>query len=132
MVVFRTLDVVLVVIMLFMAGITYKIKYDVQKQISEVRDLERAIAAEKNMVNLFRAEWAVMIEPSRMEKFATQYKDELELEIIQPRQVVEWKDIPMRLNAPINDPIKELIKQTVEEDKAFLADNRVSRVKKGQ
>ncbi|MCZ2204067.1 cell division protein FtsL [Bartonella sp. A05] len=129
MVVFRTLDMVLVVVMIGMAGITYKIKYDVQKQISEVRNLEQAIAAEKNMVNLFHAEWAVMIEPSRMEVLAVHYKKELGLEIIQPRQVVELKDIPMR----VHDPIKELIKQnTFEEEKAFLADNRIFHIKKGR
>ncbi|OPB29905.1 hypothetical protein [Bartonella sp. WD12.1] len=123
MTVFRTLDVVLVTIMICMAAITYKVKYDVQKQIGETYRLEREITAEKNMVRLLHAEWAVMIEPSRMQKLAEYYQKELGLEIIQPRQIVELKDIPARLY----DQIDELIKQnTFDEDKALLVKNHVS------
>ncbi|AQX28257.1 MULTISPECIES: cell division protein FtsL [unclassified Bartonella] len=121
MIIFRTLDVILVVVMICMAGLTYKIKYDVQKQIGELHRIEREIAAEKNMVNLLHTEWALMIEPSRMKKLAERYQKELNLELIQPRQVVKLKDIPMRLK----DKIEELIKQnTFEDDKAFLVENR--------
>ncbi|CBI76686.1 conserved protein of unknown function [Bartonella clarridgeiae 73] len=122
MIIFRTLDVILVVVMICMAGLTYKVKYDVQKQISEVHRIEREIAAEKNMVNLLHTEWAVMIEPSRMKKLAERYQKELNLEVIQPRQIVKLKDIPMRLQ----DQIEELIKQNSfeDDDKAFLAENR--------
>ncbi|MCZ2328673.1 cell division protein FtsL [Bartonella sp. F02] len=122
MVVFRTLDVVLVIIMICTAGFTYKIKYDVQKQIGEVRRIEHEIASEKNMINLFRAEWAVMTDPLRMKKLAERYQQELGLEMIQPHQVVEFKDIPIRLN----DQIEELIRQNnFEDSKTFLADNHV-------
>lgn len=47
MTVFRTFDMILVMIMICMAGLTYKVKYDVQKRMSEVRRLEQKIAAEK-------------------------------------------------------------------------------------
>ncbi|ABM45451.1 hypothetical protein H704_00863 [Bartonella bacilliformis Peru38] len=122
MIVFRTLDVIFVIIMIFMAAITYKVKYDVQKQIGEVLRIEHEIAVEKNTVKLLRAEWATMIEPSRMAILAERYKKELNLEIIQPRQVVELEDIPVRLH----DPIEELIKQyDFEENKPFLVNNRI-------
>ncbi|AQX30955.1 cell division protein FtsL [Bartonella schoenbuchensis] len=120
---FRTLDVVLVTVMICMAAITYKVKYDVQKQIGEAYRLEREITAEKNMVRLLHAEWAVMIEPSRMQKLAEHYQKELGLEIIQPRQIVELKDIPARLYDQIDELIK---KNTFEEDKALLVKNHVS------
>ncbi|KEG19229.1 cell division protein FtsL [Bartonella bacilliformis] len=122
MIVFRTLDVIFVIIMIFMAAITYKVKYDAQKQIGEVLRIEHEIAVEKNTVKLLRAEWATMIEPSRMEILAERYKKELNLEIIQPRQVVELEDIPVRLH----DPIEELIKQhDFEKNKPFFANNRI-------
>ncbi|WP_336279510.1 cell division protein FtsL [Bartonella sp. CB175] len=123
MTVFRTLDMILVMVMICMAGFTYKVKYDVQKRISEVRHLEHEIFAEKNMVRMFRAEWAIMIEPSRMQRLAKRYQKELGLETIQPRQVVEFEDIPTR----VHDSIEEVIKQnTIKEDKDFLAKNCVS------
>ncbi|EJF81058.1 cell division protein FtsL [Bartonella doshiae] len=121
MTVFRTFDMILVMIMICMAGLTYKVKYDVQKQMSEVRRLEREIAAKKNMVSLLYAEWAVMIEPSRMQKLVNRYQKELGLEIIQPRQIVELEDIPVR----VYDSIEEVIKQNLlEENKDILANNR--------
>ncbi|WP_455481622.1 cell division protein FtsL [Bartonella sp. B35(2025)] len=123
MTIFRTLDIILWMVMICMAGFTYKVKYDVQKRINEVGRLEREIAAEKNMVNLLHAEWAVMIEPSRMQKLAKRYQKELNLEMIQPRQIVGLEDIPMRLY----DQIDEVIKQnTLEENKGFLANNHIS------
>lgn len=123
MTVFRTFDMILVMIMICMAGLTYKIKYDVQRRMSEIRHLEHEIAAAKNTVSLLHAEWAVMIEPSRMQKLAKRYQKELGLEIIQPRQVVEFKDIPVR----VHDPIDEVIKQNIlEQERDILANNRTS------
>lgn len=123
MTVFRTFDMILVMIMICMAGLTYKVKYDVQKRMSEVRRLEHEIAAANNTVNLLHAEWAVMIEPSRMQKLAKRYQKELGLEIMQPRQVVELEDIPVR----VHDPIEEVIKQNIlENGRDILANNRAS------
>ncbi|PIT70672.1 cell division protein FtsL [Bartonella tribocorum] len=126
MTVFRTFDMILVMIMICMAGLTYKVKYDVQKRMSEVRHLEHEIAAAKNTVNLLHAEWAVMIKPSRMQKLAKHYQKELELEVIQPRQIVVFKDIPIREY----DPIEEVIKQNILKDNQdILANNHTSQVK---
>ncbi|WP_455478175.1 cell division protein FtsL [Bartonella sp. B10] len=121
--VFRTLDIILVIVIICTTGFTYKVKYDVKKRVNEVSRLEREIAEEKNMVSLLRAEWAVMIEPSRMQRLAKRYQKELNLEIIEPHQIVELEDIPMRLY----DSIEEVIKQnTIKQNKDFLANNHVS------
>ncbi|MET3589546.1 hypothetical protein ABID23_000628 [Bartonella silvatica] len=125
MTVFRTFDMMLVMIMICMAGLTYKVKYDVQKRMSEVRHLEHKIMAEKNTVSLLHTEWAVMIEPSRMQKLAKHYQKELGLEIIQPHQIIGFEDIPL----PIHDPIAEAIKQSVlEVSKNIGRSNRSSKV----
>ncbi|WP_273719861.1 MULTISPECIES: hypothetical protein [unclassified Bartonella] len=125
MTVFRTFDMILVIIMICMAGLTYKVKYDVQRRMSEIRHLEHEIAAAKNTVSLLHAEWAVMIEPSRLQKLAKRYQKELGLEIIQPRQIVEFKDIPVR----VHDPIEEVIKRNIlEERRDILANNRTSQM----
>ncbi|WP_208440483.1 cell division protein FtsL [Bartonella raoultii] len=127
MTVFRTFDMILVMIMICMAGLTYKVKYDVQRRMSEIRQLEREIAAAKNTVSLLHAEWAMMIDPTRMQKLAKRYQEELGLEIIQPRQVVEFKDIPVR----VHDPIEEVIKQNIlEEERDILANNHTFQLKR--
>ncbi|WP_375646467.1 hypothetical protein [Bartonella sp. AA56HLJMS] len=125
MTVFRTFDMILVLIMICMAGLTYKVKYDVQKRMNEVLHLEHEIAAAKNTVSLLHAEWAVMIRPSRMQKLAKRYQKELGLEVMQPRQIVEFKDIPVR----VHDQIEEVIKQNILEDNQdILTNNRASQI----
>ncbi|WP_375634628.1 MULTISPECIES: hypothetical protein [unclassified Bartonella] len=125
MTVFRTFDMILVLIMICMAGLTYKVKYDVQKRMNEVLHLEHEIAAAKNTVSLLHAEWAVMISPSRMQKLAKRYQKELGLEVIQPRQIVEFKDIPVW----VHDQIEEVIKQNILEDNQnILTNNRASQI----
>lgn len=120
MTVFRTFDMILVAIMICAAGVTYKVKYDAQKRIGEVRRIERQIVAEKNTINLLHAEWAMMIEPGRMQILASRYQEQLGLQVTEARQIVQLQDVPERLP----DQIENLIKDNeLEESNALLARN---------
>lgn len=120
MTVFRTLDMILVAIMICAAGITYKVKYDAQKRIGDVHRIERQIVAEENTINLLHAEWAMMIEPERMQTLATRYQEQLGLQVTEARQIVKLQDIPERLP----DQIQNLIKDNeLEENNSLLARN---------
>ncbi|EJF89072.1 cell division protein FtsL [Bartonella tamiae] len=120
MTVFRTFDIVLVTLMICAAALTYKVKFDAQKRIGEVRRIERQIVAERNTIQLLEAEWAMMIEPSRMQILAKRYEDQLHLDITTARQIVRFEDIPERLP----DQIENLIKDNeLEEKNELLARN---------
>lgn len=110
MTVFRTSHIIMVAIMIMAAAITYKVKYDALKRYAEVRRIERQISAEKDTLALLKAEWAMMTTPTRMMRLAEQYKDELNLATIEPRQIVNPKDIPERLP----DEIEKLIMNSEE------------------
>jgi len=118
MTVFRTFDMILVAIMICAAGLTYKVKYDAQKRIGDVHRIERQIIAEKNTINLLHAEWAMMIEPERMQVLATRYQDQLGLQVTEARQIVQLKDIPDRLPDQIQNIIKD---NELEENNSLLA-----------
>lgn len=118
MTVFRTFDIILVAIMICAAGLTYKVKYDAQKRIGDVHRIERQIIAEKNTINLLHAEWAMMIEPERMQVLATRYQDQLGLQVTEARQIVKLKDIPDRLPDQIQNIIKD---NELEENNSLLA-----------
>ncbi|MCT6870790.1 MAG: hypothetical protein M3Z70_02985 [Bartonella sp.] len=120
MTVFRTFDMILVAIMICAAGLTYKVKYDAQKRIGDVHRIERQIIAEKNTINLLHAEWAMMIEPERMQVLATRYQDQLGLQVTEARQIVKLKDIPDRLPDQIQNIIKD---NELEENNSLLARN---------
>ncbi|WP_297322370.1 hypothetical protein [uncultured Bartonella sp.] len=125
MTVFRTFDMILVAIMICAAGITYKVKYDAQKRIGEVHRIERQIVAEKNTINLLHAEWAMMIEPQRMQILANRYHDQLGLQVVNARQIVNIEDIPERLPDQIENLIKD---DELEEHNSLLAHNGGSNV----
>ena len=120
MTVFRTFDMILVAFMICAAGITYKVKYDAQKRIGEVHRIERQIVAEKNTINLLHAEWAMMIEPERIQALVTRYQDQLGLQVTDARQIVKLRDIPERLPDQIENLIKD---DELEEKNSLLAKN---------
>ena len=120
MTVFRTFDMILVAIMICAAGITYKVKYDAQKRIGEVHRIERQIVAEKNTINLLHAEWAMMIEPERIQALVKRYQDQLGLQVTDARQIVKLRDIPERLPDQIENLIKD---DELEEKNSLLAKN---------
>jgi len=96
MILFRTRDMLLVVVMLGLAAFTYKVKYDAQKSHAQIRQFEQKIEAARDSINLLKAEWALMSAPTRMARLARQYADELDLVAIDPGQIVSLADIPQR------------------------------------
>lgn len=107
MTVFRTTDIILVAIMICAAAVTYKVKYDAQKRHVEVRRIERQIEAEKDTINLLYADWALKTEPARLQHLTVQYHDELDLQTIEPRQIVRVRDVPERLPDEIQNIIAD-------------------------
>lgn len=107
MTLFRTSDIIMVLLMLVTAFITYEVKYEAQRRYQEVRRLERKIESAQDSAAVLRARWALATEPARMERLAAQYHDGLGLEIIEPRQIVKLEDIPQRLPDAIEMAIKD-------------------------
>lgn len=131
MTLFRTLDIVLVTIMIIAAGLTYKVKYDAQKRMGEVKTIERQIDAERNMISLLKADWALMIQPARLQQLTERYQDQLELQIIEPRQIVKASDIPEREPDQLQDIIKERSVKNLNEILANVTSVSTDQVKTG-
>jgi len=107
MTLFRTSDIIMALLMLFAAFITYEVKYETQRRYQEVQRLERKIDVERDTAAILRARWALAAEPERLEQLAGQYHGQLGLEITQPRQIVTVKDIPRKLPDAIEIAIKD-------------------------
>ena len=60
-------------------------------------DLQRQVDAEKEKLSLLKAEWSLLIQPSRVQELAERHKKQLELAPIVPAQMVaSFADLPMR------------------------------------
>ncbi|MEP9396270.1 hypothetical protein [Mesorhizobium sp. KR2-14] len=97
---FRTTDILLIAAMVSAAAFTYKVKHEAEEQLAAVRKIEQQIRFEEDSIDLLKADWSLLTQPSRLQKLAETYQSELQLEPVEARQVVELNEIPMR---PVED-----------------------------
>lgn len=91
----RTLDIVLMGVMVAAAVVTYSIKHQADEKLSEVRRLETEIKLEKDTIDLLRADWALLTQPNRLQRLVTVYQSELQLVPTAPTQLAQPKELPM-------------------------------------
>lgn len=96
----RTFDIILIAAMLVAATVTYKIKYDAEKQIAVINKLKREIKHEEDTIRLLRADWSLLTQPGRLQKLVEVYDAELGLKPIEALQITHVDDIPLR---PVDD-----------------------------
>ncbi len=111
---FRTSDIVLIAIMVSAAALTYKTKREAEEQQAAVQKIEAQIRYEEDTIDLLKADWSLLTQPSRLQKLAETYKSQLELEPVGARQIVGLDDLPAK---PLN--IEDLSSQQL----GGIADN---------
>ena len=93
---FRTTDVVLIAVMVSAAAFTYKTKHEAENWLSQVQRIEREIQFEKDSIDVLKADWSLLTQPARLQKLVEVYAEELKLEPVGPRQIVELDELPAR------------------------------------
>jgi len=93
---FRTTDIVLIAVMVSAAAFTYKTKHEAEAELLGVRKIEQQIRFEEDSIDLLKADWSLLTQPSRLQGLAETYQDELQLQTVDPRQVVGLDDLPTR------------------------------------
>ncbi len=97
----KPLDIVFVCMVLAAATATYVVKYGSQIKHSSVAKLERKIEVEKEAIDILNANWSLLTSPARLQELSETHEDELQLKNLDPKQVINIEDIPMR---PIETP----------------------------
>ena len=93
---FRTSDIVLIAVMVSAAAMTYTVKRDAGEQQALVRKLQAQIHTEEDTINLLKADWSLLTQPARLQKLVERYQAQLGLEPVDPRSIVQIRDLPMR------------------------------------
>lgn len=96
---FRTSDIVLIAVMVSAAALTYKTKRDAEEQLAAVQKIQAQIRYEEDTIDLLKADWSLLTQPSRLQKLAEIYKSQLGLEPLNARQIGGLDDVPMK---PVN------------------------------
>jgi hypothetical protein len=94
--VFRTSDIVLIAIMVSAAAFTYKTKHEAETRRDEVRKIEAQIKLEEDTITLLKADWSLLTQPSRLQKLAETYHNQLELQPVEAHQIVGLEQLPSR------------------------------------
>jgi hypothetical protein len=94
--VFRTSDIVLIAVMVSAAAFTYNTKRSVEDQLDEVRRIEAEIKFEQDSIDLLRADWSLLTQPSRLQKLTQIYQGELKLQPVEASQIGGLEDLPPR------------------------------------
>lgn len=102
---FRTLDIILVVVMTGVAAVTYTLKHQAELKLEEVRRIEAEIKLERDTIDLLRADWALLTQPARLKKLIDTYQGELQLAPTESTQLVQPSELPMlKAELPAYDP----------------------------
>jgi hypothetical protein len=94
--VFRTSDILLIAVMVSAAAFTYKTKHEAEDRLAELHKLERQIRYEEDTIDILKADWSLLTQPSRLQKLTEIYRSELSLQPVDARQIVGLDELPSR------------------------------------
>ena len=92
----RTLDLILICAMIAAATVTYQIKHKAEEKLGEVRRLQAAIRLQEETIDLLKADWSLLSQPSRIQRLTEEFADQLHLEPIRPQQMASPNELPGR------------------------------------
>lgn len=95
----RTINILLVILMLAGAGIVYDLKYEAERATAKVAKITHKIDAERDVIATLKAEWSLLNQPKRLQDLAARYHSYLELDPLDPTQIGTLDDIPFKTAA---------------------------------
>lgn len=95
----KTIDIVLIAVMVSAAAWTFKIKHEAELIEDQVQIVERKAAAEHETIALLEADWSLLNQPNRLQHLAEAFQADLALEPLRPEQIIEPDELPAE---PIN------------------------------
>ena len=92
----KTLDIVLIAVMISAAAFTYRIKHEAQTTEAAVEKVEHQIRLEKETISLLQADWSLLDQPDRLQRLVDAFQDQLHLQPMRPEQIVAADELPRR------------------------------------
>jgi hypothetical protein len=94
--VFRTSDIVLIAAMVAAAAFTYKTKHEAEDRQVALRKMEQQIRFEEDSIDLLKADWSLLTQPSRLQRLSNTYQTELALQPLEAHQIVGLDELPAK------------------------------------
>ncbi|XCD68821.1 hypothetical protein Q7N01_04965 [Candidatus Liberibacter asiaticus] len=112
---FKTLDFIILGVVLASITITYSIKHETEGKKEKLRILENKITSEQNYIDLLKAQWALLIQPDRIKDLVSLYQKELQLQATYPINLITYDDLArLKKHTLLPENRSNLPKRTVE------------------
>ncbi len=99
----RTVNILLVALMVLSAAAVYDMKYEAELAAEKVKKVERDIDRERETLSLLKAEWSVLTQPARLEDLADRHAEILKLEPMTANHIGTLADVPPKPVDPAPD-----------------------------
>ena len=104
----KKLDIAIIALMAAAAVLTFRVKYQADQQLAEVRSLEAQIRLEEDTIDLLNADWSLVVQPGRLQKLVETHQEELGLDVTKPEQIVRPQELPaFVIDLPEPEPDEE-------------------------
>jgi hypothetical protein len=97
----RVLNLLLIVLLIVGAAITYDMKHKAELAAEKVARLQAEIGKDRDAIAVLRAEWSLLTQPGRLQTVVDKYADYFQLAPFSPQQVATIDEIPMRAVKPV-------------------------------
>ena len=108
----RLINIGLVFAIVAGAGWTFSIKHQAEESEARVRALQRQIALEKETIDILKADWAYLNNPSRLQRIVDAFEAELGLQAVEPEQLITLDELPAR---PLFKDVEDEIAASLQE-----------------
>jgi hypothetical protein len=99
----RWLQIISVVAASGAAIFVFQIKYRAEKVADHATELQRQLDQENETISLLKAEWSLLIQPSRVQELVERHAELLKLKPLDPAQITNIENLPMRPAGPAPD-----------------------------
>lgn len=105
--IFRTIDIVMVGALMVGVTWTFKVKNETERALARVAELEAQIEAEREAIDLLRADWSLLTSPDWLEKLVERHSEDLKLEQTDPARILSFEDLPIKRPLPVPRTLDE-------------------------
>lgn len=105
----KTIDIVLIAVMVCVAAWTYNVKHQAEAIEEAVNRVNRKIDLERQTISILQADWSLLVQPERLQRLVAVYDGELGLKPIRPDQFIEPDELPAR-TVRVGPTIEQILK----------------------
>ncbi len=93
----RGADTILIAMMVAAAAWTYQVKHEAEDKLAEIRSLDRAISAERDTIDLLKADLSYLVQPVRLQAIVEAHASQLGLQPLDATQIAHRNELPARM-----------------------------------